>query len=78
MTSQNDIEYDELNIILASVGLLLAFLTLLIGILQWQQFRRSKRPTGSVDSGPESESSIDMGPFGRLLPLELHNIIPRC
>jgi hypothetical protein len=78
MASQNDLEYDELNIILASVGLLLAFFTLLIGILQWQQFRRSKRSTDSVGCGPESESSINMDPFNKLLSFESFNTIPRC
>ena len=70
MNSQHDLEFDKLNIILASVGLLLAFLTILIGILQWQQFRRSSQSTDTLDSGARSQSSVEMGPFGELLSFE--------
>lgn len=76
--SKDDFLFDESNVILAAVGVLLAFFTLLIAILQWKQFRRSNQSSESIGPDPKSESSVEMGAFGAFLPFNLFDAIHGC
>lgn len=61
-TTQDELFIDKINVMLASIGILLAFATFVVAVLQCRQSRPITQPDASVQ--PSVQVSMDMQSLG--------------
>ena len=66
-TGQQNLLFDEINVVLVSIGSLLTFVTLVVAVLQWQQYRQRHRSNGHIESSAESGIGLAMGSVGSFM-----------